>query len=127
MSFGYNRSSLLTFIYVYEQIYIQICCIFSPKECFEHDVDYVGNVLNNQYGNDYGKGGGKRYSALECQHLCEKTQGCAGFTYQSAGKYALKECWLKSKGYKKEIQSGAISGTISSSYCEGIFDSIFLN
>ena len=65
---------------------------------------------------------------MECQHLCKQTKGCAGFTYQSANKYGgnANECWLKSKGYKKEIQSGAISGTISSNSCEGIADSIFL-
>ena len=86
---------------------------FTGTECFENNIEYTGNNLNNDSERpNYGLTDGKRESPKECQKLCQQTNGCLVFTYEQK----RRACWLKSEDSIKKNQSGSISGR---NYCEG--------
>ena len=85
---------------------------YSIESCFEENIDYVGNDLNNQTSDtNYSLGYENLESAKDCRELCQDTNGCLGFTWESYN----KTCSLKSAMEGKRSQEGAISGK---KYCE---------
>ena len=67
----------------------------------------------NDYGNDnYARGSGMRESAVDCQLLCQTTEGCMVFTYIPS----KKECWLKSSPSGRTFRADSVSGN---KYCTG--------
>ena len=67
--------------------------------CFVPNIYYPGMSLNSGHDDE-------QNTAEECQHLCQQTDGCNVFTWDSERKW----CWLKS-GISSSIEyQGAISG-----------------
>ena len=57
--------------------------------------------------NNYGAGGGKRDSAVECHQLCRAMPKCKFFSYKTGGS---KECWLKTASSGRRKDNKTISG-----------------
>jgi len=82
----------------------------TPAAGFEHAVDglnFVGSDLRGMRGPK---------TAQACYRACEKTKGCAAFTFiTSASPTAPKsKCWLKKEGFAAggEYSAGTMSGVV---------------
>ena len=83
--------------------FLFLSCIVT---CFEDDTNILGNDLNGTPDDkNYGKGSGMRGSPVDCQYLCQQTQGCKYFSWTKTN-----ECWLKTSDADKETKSNTISG-----------------
>ena len=75
--------------------------------CYKGNIDLHGSDLNAlQEDVNYARGSGRRSSAEKCQELCEATELCLFFTYDSSD----NDCYLKSANLGEKSYQGAISG-----------------
>ena len=74
---------------------------------------YDGNKgkLNNDINDstNYGRTGGKRSSAIECQILCQRTPQCKYFTWS----HTEENCWVLSEYKSLKIRNDFTSGPMS--------------
>jgi len=55
-----------------------------PIACFEDNINYPGNDMNNGHEN-------KKNDAVQCREDCLRTDGCVGFAWNKE----TNDCWLK--------------------------------
>ena len=74
------------------------------KECYEWNIDFYANDLNERPSDEnYARGAGSRNSLTGCQQLCESTKLCQFFTYHPKS----NGCFLKTSDSGRTAYTGS--------------------